>query len=46
MLPVFFRDESEDLGTTMAALDRRLRQAESLANALRPITSRTRKAQM
>jgi AcrR family transcriptional regulator len=44
VLPVFFRDESEDLGTTMAALDRRLRQAESLASALRPITNRARKA--
>lgn len=44
VLPTFFRDESEDLGTTMAALDRRLRQAESFVTALRPITNRLRKA--
>ena len=36
MMPTFFRDEGEDLGTTMAALDRRLRQAESLLGFLAP----------
>jgi len=44
VLPVFLRDESADLGTTMAALDRRLRQAESLFSTLQPIASRMRKS--
>jgi len=44
VLPTFFRDDSADLGTTMATLDRRLRQAESLVNGLRPVTERVRKA--
>ena len=30
MFPAFLRDDSADLGITMAALDRRLRQAENL----------------
>lgn len=30
VMPTFFRDEGEDLGTTMAMLDRRLRQVENL----------------
>jgi len=33
VFPVFLRDEGADLGTTMAALDRRLRQAETLLGA-------------
>ncbi|HVA11954.1 MAG TPA: TetR/AcrR family transcriptional regulator [Stellaceae bacterium] len=36
LLPTFFRDEGRDLGSTMAALDRRLRQVESLLSALGP----------
>jgi len=39
MLPVFFRDESRDLGTTMAALDKRLRQVEALFSSLGPVLS-------
>jgi AcrR family transcriptional regulator len=30
LLPTFFRDDSSDLGTTMAALDKRLRQVETV----------------
>ncbi len=37
LLPTFFRDEGRDLGSTMAALDRRLRQVESLLSALGPV---------
>lgn len=33
LLPTFFRDDSRDLGTTMAALDKRLRQVEMLLSA-------------
>jgi AcrR family transcriptional regulator len=40
VLPTFYRDQSEDLGTTMAALDKRLRQAESLLSPLRPVAER------
>jgi AcrR family transcriptional regulator len=36
ILPVFFRDEGSDLGSTMAALDKRLKQVESLLSALGP----------
>jgi len=43
VLPVFLRDESADLGTTMAALDRRLRQAETLLGSFRPLRVRTAK---
>ena len=37
VLPAFFRDDSSDLGSTMAALDRRLKQLDSLAGTLAPI---------
>ncbi|HEY1505333.1 MAG TPA: TetR/AcrR family transcriptional regulator [Stellaceae bacterium] len=40
VLPAFFRDESRDLGTTMSALDKRLRQVETIFSALGPIVSR------
>lgn len=46
ILPTFYRDESEDLGTTMAALDKRLRQAENLSSTLRPFAERMRKARV
>jgi AcrR family transcriptional regulator len=39
VLPAFFRDDSRDLGTTMATLDKRLRQIESLFSTLRPVVS-------
>jgi AcrR family transcriptional regulator len=39
VLPTFYRDESTDLGTTMVALDRRLRQIESLLGFLTPAFS-------
>jgi AcrR family transcriptional regulator len=39
VLPMFFRDESRDLGTTMAILDKRLRQMEVLLSTLAPIVS-------
>ena len=39
VLPTFFRDESRDLGSTMAALDKRLRQVEALFSTLRPVVS-------
>jgi AcrR family transcriptional regulator len=44
IVPVFLRDESADLGSTMAALDRRLRQAESLLGAFRPMAEAVRKS--
>jgi AcrR family transcriptional regulator len=39
VLPTFFRDASRDLGSTMAALDKRLRQVEALFSTLRPVAS-------
>lgn len=45
VFPVFLRDESEDLGTTMAALDRRLRQVEGLIAMFGPLASRARRRQ-
>lgn len=44
LLPTFFQDESRDLGTTMAALDRRLRQVESMLTVLGPLASAGRRA--
>jgi AcrR family transcriptional regulator len=35
VLPVFWRDESEDLARTMAALDARLQRTESVMNCIR-----------
>jgi AcrR family transcriptional regulator len=43
VMPVFFRDEGRDLGTTMAALDKRLQQVESLLSALGPLVSAGRR---
>jgi AcrR family transcriptional regulator len=43
VLPVFLRDESADLGTTMAALDRRLRQAETFINTFQSMANRVPK---
>src|ERR1700722_2628230 len=40
ILPTFFRDEGSDLGTTMAALDKRLRQVEMLLSTPEQIFSR------
>jgi AcrR family transcriptional regulator len=40
LLPAFLRDESRDLGSTMAALDKRLRQVESIFSTLGPVLSR------
>ena len=37
LFPTFFGDASRDLGTTMAALDKRLRQAESAVSTLGPL---------
>lgn len=37
IFPTFFRDEGADLGTTMAALDKRLRRVESVLSALGPV---------
>lgn len=37
IFPTFFRDEGTDLGTTMAALDKRLRQLEAVLSALGPV---------
>ncbi len=37
ILPTFFRDEGSDLGTTMVALDKRLRQVETVFSSLGPI---------
>jgi AcrR family transcriptional regulator len=42
LLPVFFRDEGADLGSTMAALDKRLKQVETLLSALGPFLARGR----
>ena len=39
LLPAFLRDESRDLGSTMAALDKRLRQVENVFSSLGPIVS-------
>ena len=39
LLPAFFRDESRDLGTTMATLDKRLRQVEQIFSTLGPVVS-------
>jgi AcrR family transcriptional regulator len=39
LLPAFLRDESRDLGSTMAALDKRLRQVETIFASLGPIVS-------
>lgn len=43
VLPAFFRDESRDLGTTMATLDKRLRQLEGLFATLGPVVSARRR---
>jgi ubiquinone biosynthesis protein COQ9 len=43
VLPTFFRDESRDLGSTMAALDERLRQVEALFSTLGPVVSAGRR---
>jgi len=43
VLPTFFRDESRDLGSTMATLDKRLRQVEALFSTLRPVASAARR---
>jgi hypothetical protein len=43
VLPTFFRDDSRDLGTTMAVLDKRLRQVEALFSTLRPVVSAGRR---
>jgi hypothetical protein len=43
VLPTFFRDESRDLGTTMATLDKRLRQLEGLFSTLGPVVSAGRR---
>jgi AcrR family transcriptional regulator len=37
LFPTFFRDEGRDLGTTMAALDKRLRQVESVLATFGPL---------
>jgi ubiquinone biosynthesis protein COQ9 len=39
ILPVFFRDEGRDLGITMAALDKRLRQVEMVFSTLGSMTA-------
>jgi hypothetical protein len=46
IFPAFLRDDSADLGTTMAALDRRLRQVETLILTFRPIAARVRKSRV
>jgi hypothetical protein len=43
LLPAFFRDESRDLGTTMATLDKRLRQVEQIFSTLGPVVSGERR---
>lgn len=43
VMPVFFRDEGRDLGTTMAALDKRLQQVESLLSTIGPMVSAGRR---
>jgi AcrR family transcriptional regulator len=45
VFPSFFQDDSADLGTTMAVLDRRLRQVEALLTSFGPILARARKSQ-
>lgn len=42
LLPTFFADESRDLGTTMAALDKRLRQAEGVVSTVGPLMGSSR----
>jgi len=44
VLPVFLRDKGTDLGSTMAALDRRLHQAEMVLGSFTPIVERVRKS--
>ncbi len=44
VLPSFLKDEGADLGTTMAILDRRLRQIEGFLGAFRPLATRLRKS--
>jgi AcrR family transcriptional regulator len=39
LLPAFFKDDSRDLGTTMVALDKRLRQVEAIFSSLGPVLS-------
>ncbi len=39
LMPAFFRDESRDLGATMVALDKRLRQVEAIFSTLGPVVS-------
>jgi AcrR family transcriptional regulator len=43
LFPAFFRDEGADLGSTMAALDKRLRQVEAIFSTLGPVVSRGRR---
>jgi len=43
LLPTFFRDDSRDLGTTMVALDKRLRQVETVFSALAPVVAMGRR---
>ena len=43
VLPTFFRDDSRDLGTTMATLDKRLNQVDALFSTLRPVVSAGRR---
>ncbi|HEY3918719.1 MAG TPA: TetR/AcrR family transcriptional regulator [Stellaceae bacterium] len=42
ILPTFFNDDGRDLGSTMAALDKRLRQVETLVSTLGPLMGSTR----
>ena len=44
VFPAFLRDDSADLGTTMSALDRRLRQGETVLKFLRPVAATARKS--
>jgi AcrR family transcriptional regulator len=43
VFPAFLQDDGADLGTTMAVLDRRLRQVETLVSTFAPIAARVRK---
>jgi ubiquinone biosynthesis protein COQ9 len=43
LLPAFFRDEGRDLGSTMAVLDKRLRQVEAIFSTLGPVVSGRRR---
>lgn len=43
VMPAFFRDESRDLGTTMATLDKRLHQVEALFSTLGPVVAARRR---